>query len=70
MSSNEKNRWSPAEMDPRGRVGAYTVPLPDNPGETVKVSRAAFMDRFVREVDTDISLRTTEGYRGLETTLR
>ncbi len=53
----------PEEMARRGRIGAYTLHSRHDPKETTKNGRAAFLQRFEREVDPDGSLSEAERAR-------
>lgn len=58
--------YDPAEMARRGRIGAERLHATHDPKETTKAARAAFMDRFRREVDPDGTLPDDERERRAE----
>jgi len=54
---------NPSERILRARLGAYTVHSRYDTRETTAAARAAFMDRFEREVDPDGRLSVEERQR-------
>ena len=47
----------------RGRIGAHQLHATHDPRETTRNARAAFLDRFEREVDPDNVLEANERAR-------
>jgi hypothetical protein len=66
MATRKDDRLSLAEMALRGRIGAYVMHSRHDPRETTKAGRAAFMDKFIKEVDPDLSLPEDERLRRAE----
>lgn len=58
-----QDRLTPAERSLRGRMGAYAVHARYDPRETTAPARAAFLKRFVDEVDPDRALPEPERLR-------
>jgi len=58
--------YDPQEMARRGRIGAYRLHATNDPRETTKAARAAFLARFEREVDPDGTLAPEERARRAE----
>ena len=58
--------YDPQEMARRGRIGAYRLHATNDPKETTKAAREAFMARFEREVDPDGTLSPEERARRAE----
>jgi len=54
---------SPSERSLRARIAAHTRWSRDDPIAGTAAARAAFLDRFVREVDPDGVLPETERFR-------
>jgi hypothetical protein len=54
---------SPTEAHLRARIGAYALHSKYDPRETTVPARAAFLDRFTREVDPDGLLPEAERLR-------
>lgn len=54
---------SPTERSLRARIGAYSLHAQQDPRETTKPARAAFLASFEREVDPDGVLTITERAR-------
>ena len=54
----------------RSRLAAYSLDSQRDPKETTKAARAAFLNRFEREVDPDGSLPPAERARRAEAALR
>ncbi len=58
-----RDRLTPAERSLRGRMGAYVVHARYDPRETTAPARAAFLKRFLDEVDPDCVLPEPERLR-------
>ena len=58
--------FDPSEMALRGRIGAYALHAKRDPRETTAPARAAFLERFEREVDPDRVLPEAERLRRAE----
>ncbi len=58
-----RDRLTPAERSLRGRMGAYVVHARYDPRQTTAPARAAFMKRFLDEVDPDRVLPEPERLR-------
>lgn len=58
-----RDRLTPAERSLRGRMGAYVVHARYDPRQTTAPARAAFMKRFLDEVDPDRVLPEPERQR-------
>jgi hypothetical protein len=58
-----RDRLSPAERSLRGRIGAYLVHSRYDPRQTTAPARAAFLRRFLDEVDPDRALPESERLR-------
>jgi hypothetical protein len=58
-----RGRLTPAERSLRGRIGAYVVHARYDPRETTAPARAAFLRRFLDEVDPSRVLREPERLR-------
>jgi hypothetical protein len=58
-----RDRLTPAERSLRGRMGAYVVHARYDPRQTTAPARAAFLKRFVDEVDPDRVLPEPERLR-------
>jgi hypothetical protein len=58
-----RDRLSPAERSLRGRMGAYVVHARYDPRHTTAPARAAFLRRFIDEVDPGRVLRESERLR-------
>jgi hypothetical protein len=54
---------TPTETSLRGRIGAYATHAAYDPRETTANARAAFLERFERQVDPDGTLPTDERRR-------
>lgn len=54
------------EASLRGRIGAYSLHATHDPKETTRAARAAFLQRFAREVDPDLELPWAERARRAE----
>ena len=54
----------------RGRIGAYRLHATHDPRETTASARAAFLERFEREVDPDGTLAPAERQRRAEAARR
>ena len=63
-------RFDPATMALRGRIGAYRLHATHDPRETTKAARAKFLARFVDEVDPERSLPEAERLRRAESAKR
>lgn len=50
-------------MSQRGRLGAHRQHALHDPRETTRAAHAAFLDRFLREVDPDLLLPEEERQR-------
>jgi hypothetical protein len=59
----KRDRLSPAERSLRGRMGAYVVHARYDPRQTTAPARAAFLRRFLDEVDPDHVLPESERLR-------
>jgi hypothetical protein len=59
-------RFDPAEMALRGRIGAYRLHATHDSREVTAPARAAFLARFEREVDPDGALPAAERLRRAE----
>ena len=57
---------TPAERSLRGRIGAYTLHARYDSREVTAKARAAFLERFEREVDPDFVLPMGERQRRAE----
>lgn len=60
------NRFDPAEMALRGRIGAYALHARHDPRETTRKARETFLNRFLDEVDRDRTLPEAERLRRAE----
>lgn len=58
-----RDRLTPAERSLRGRMGAYVVHARYDPRQTTAPARAAFLKRFLDEVDPDRVLTEPERLR-------
>lgn len=58
-----RDRLTPAERTLRGRMGAYVVHARYDPRQTTARARAAFLERFLDEVDPDRVLPEPERLR-------
>lgn len=58
-----RDRLSPAQRSLRGRMGAYVVHARYDPRQTTAPARAAFLRRFLEEVDPDRVLPEAERLR-------
>jgi hypothetical protein len=58
-----RHRLSPAERSMRGRMGAYALHARYDPRQTTAPARAAFLRRFLDEVDPDRVLPESERLR-------
>ncbi len=58
-----RGRLTPAERSLRGRIGAYVVHARYDPRQTTAPARAAFLNRFLDEVDPDRVLPEPERLR-------
>ena len=58
-----RDRLTPAERSLRGRMGAYVVHARYDPRQTTAPARAAFLNRFLDEVDPDRVLPEPERLR-------
>ncbi len=58
-----RDRLTPAERSLRGRMGAYVVHARYDPRETTAPARAAFLKRFLDEVDPGRVLPESERLR-------
>ncbi len=58
-----RDRLTPAERSLRGRMGAYVVHARYDPRQTTAAARAAFLKRFLDEVDPDRVLPEPERLR-------
>ncbi len=56
----------PADMALRGRIGAYVTHSKHDSREITEPARAAFLERFEREVDPDFVLPDAERLRRAE----
>lgn len=54
---------TPAQRTLRARIAAYALHATHNPTQTTAAARAAFLDRFEREVDPDGQLSVPERQR-------
>ncbi len=61
---------TPAERSLRGRIGAYAMHARNDPRQTTASARAAFLERFVREVDPHRRLAAPERQRRAEAARR
>lgn len=59
----KRDRLSPAERSMRGRMGAYALHARYDPRQTTAPARAAFLRRFLDEVDPDRVLPESERLR-------
>lgn len=57
---------TPAERSLRARIGAYALHAQHDPRQTTAAARAAFLQRFVREVDPHLRLTAPERLRRAE----
>lgn len=57
------NRLTPAQRTLRARIAAYALHATRNPTDTTAAARAAFLDRFEREVDPGLDLPVSERQR-------
>ena len=58
-----RRRYDPQDMALRGRIGAFTLHATHDPRETTAKARAAFAERFEREVDPNGELPEEERQR-------
>jgi hypothetical protein len=63
---NDPPQYDSAEMARRGRLGALTTHFLHDPRETTASARAAFLNRFEREVDPHYVLPPEERTRRAE----
>jgi hypothetical protein len=59
----ERGGMTPSERVLRARLAAYTMHARHDTRETTAAARAAFLDRFKREVDPDGTLSAAERQR-------
>ena len=60
----------PSEASLRGRIGAYALQASHDPRDTTANARAAFLERFSRQVDPACSLAPEERERRAAAALR
>jgi len=58
-----KHSLTPSDRALRGRIGAFRLHARRDPRETTAAARAAFLDKFEREVDPDRQLSAAERQR-------
>ena len=58
--------FDPQEMALRGRIGAYRLHATQDPKETTKAARSAFLSRFETEFDPNGTLPSEERSRRAE----
>jgi hypothetical protein len=63
---NRREPMTPSERSLRARIGAYAMHARNDPRQTTASARAAFLERFVREVDPHRSLAAPERHRRAE----
>jgi hypothetical protein len=63
VSEAPPRRFDPADMASRGRIGAFTTHSRHDPHATTERARAAFMERFERQVDPERALSADERAR-------
>jgi hypothetical protein len=63
-------QFDPHEMALRGRIGAYRQHARNDTRETIRAGRAAFLNRFLREVDPDLLLPEEERQRRAQHALK
>lgn len=65
-SRNRRAGLTPSERSLRARIGAYAMHARYDPRQTTAAARAAFLQRFVREVDPHLRLTAPERLRRAE----
>jgi hypothetical protein len=63
MNQNTPQRMTSAEAAARGRIGAYAQQSRNDTREMTASARAAFDERFLREVDPNLELEPAERRR-------
>ena len=67
---HDRGGLRPAQRSLRSRLAAYSLHAKRDPEETTQAARAAFLNRFEREVDPDGSLPPAERARRAQAALR
>jgi hypothetical protein len=67
---HDRGGLTPAQRSLRSRLAAYSLQAQRDSKETTQAARAAFLNRFEREVDPDGSLPPAERARRAQAALR